>query len=282
MVVANSQHRQQPTQDVRREATAFLNNGIGINRLQQEASADYYRQEMEAGRLSAGSNMHSTIREHGYLAQAMNITANRPSQAVRSFIRDQINNTQHPGGRTLTDVGDMRTLGHRSAADDRARNNGLEGVVTELTEEEQMQIAVMESQHPQDIGGSDDLTEEEQLQIAINESELTRTGVIHLQHPPPPRAASAPPTAFPNVASASGAIPASTPEVIARTRSAAFERRANTDKSNKKMRKNLSKVGRALSNPRDNAIVNLLMQYQNEPTPDRLDECIDFMEELED
>lgn len=45
----------------------------------------------------------------------------------------------------------MRTLGHRSAADDRVRNNGMEGVVPEeeLTEDEQLQLAVMESQQPQ-------------------------------------------------------------------------------------------------------------------------------------
>jgi hypothetical protein len=48
------------------------------------------------------------------------------------------------------------------------------------------------------------------------------------------------------------------------------------------MRRNLGKVGRALSKPRDEAVVNLLMQYENEPTPDRLDECVDFMEESED
>ena len=119
--------------------------------------------------------------------------------------------------------------------------------------------------------------------MAKNESLATNNshGVIQLYAPPPRSFSAPPPESFAAASSVSGRASA-TPEVIARTRSAAFDRRAQTDKSNKKLRKNLSKVGRALSNPRNEAVVNLLKQYENEPTPDRLEECIEFMEELED
>lgn len=37
-----------------------------------------------------------------------------------------------------------------------------------------------------------------------------------------------------------------------------------------------------MSNPKDEAVVNALNAVADEPTPARLDECLDFMEELED
>ena len=48
------------------------------------------------------------------------------------------------------------------------------------------------------------------------------------------------------------------------------------------MRRQLSKVAKALSSPKDEAIVNVLKEFEDEPTPVRLDECIDFMEECEE
>jgi ABC-type taurine transport system substrate-binding protein len=72
------------------------------------------------------------------------------------------------------------------------------------------------------------------------------------------------------------------PEVLSRTRSDALRRRRQTDKSNKKLRRQLSKVAKALSNPKDEAMVNVLKEYEDEPTAVRLDECIDFMEECEE
>ena len=44
----------------------------------------------------------------------------------------------------------------------------------------------------------------------------------------------------------------------------------------------MSKVAKALSNPKDEAMVNVLKEYEDEPTAVRLDECIDFMEECEE
>lgn len=286
MIIAKSQPSEPTRQNAREEATAYLNSNLTTNRLAQEEAARFYEQEVAHGRLASDSNVIGHIRNHGHVAQAFNIVGNGPDPATARFLREQINATQHPAGRTMTDVGDMRTYGRRSAAGDRARNNGLAGFVPEeLSEDEQMQLAMMESQELQQQGKTEGLTEDDWMQIAINESQQQMNnppGVLHVQ--PPPRAASCPPTESIPTAAAASSVPsaAPTPDVIARTRSAAFDRRSKTDKSNKKMRKNLGKVGRALSNPRDEAVVNLLMQYQNEPTPDRLDECIDFMEELED
>jgi hypothetical protein len=110
------------------------------------------------------------------------------------------------------------------------------------------------------------------MQIAMNESKEIQL------YQPPPRAASAPPAAS---ASVSAGVVAS-PEFISRTREAAFDKRAQTDKSNKRLRRNLSKVGQALSKPYNEAVVNLLTHYKNDPTPDRLDESLEFMEELDD
>lgn len=62
-------------------------------------------------------------------------------------MRKQVDSTQHPSGPTYTNVGDMRTYGRRSAADDRVRNNGLEmdGLVEGMDEEEQVEIAMIRS-----------------------------------------------------------------------------------------------------------------------------------------
>lgn len=125
-MIANTQPRQPPTDEVQRQATRYLNNALNVNRVQMEASADHYRSEVNAGRISSSTDIHPHIREEGYLAQALHITGNRPTQPVREYFRGQINNTRHQGGSTMTSVGDMRTLGHRTAADDRVRNNGLE------------------------------------------------------------------------------------------------------------------------------------------------------------
>ena len=73
-----------------------------------------------------------------------------------------------------------------------------------------------------------------------------------------------------------------TPEVVSRTRSAAFKKRKETDKSNKKLRKSLTKVAKALSNPKDEAVVNALFEVADENTPARLEECMEFMDELEE
>ena len=119
--------------------------------------------------------------------------------------------------------------------------------------------------------------EEEQLQIAVALSASML-----------PRSSSAPPPSMLHAHAAevgkSLTPPPSntTPEVVSRTRSAAFKRRKETDKSNKKLRKSLSKVAKALSNPKDEAVVNALFEVADENTPARLEECIDFMNELED
>ena len=284
MIIANSQPTASSNPDAREEANTYLNSHLNVNLLAQTEASRFYQKQKDQGTMAIGSNVTGHIRNHGYIAQAFNIVGNAPNPSSARFLREQINNTQHPAGITMTDVGDMRTLGRRIAADDRVRNNGLEGFVPEeLSEEEQMKIAMMESQEPEFQGKTGGMSEEELIEIAKNESlaQNNSHGVIQLYAPPPRSSSAPPPESFAAASSVSGRASA-TPEVIARTRSAAFDRRAQTDKSNKKLRKNLSKVGRALSNPRNEAVVNLLKQYENEPTPDRLDECIEFMEELEE
>ena len=122
-----------------------------------------------------------------------------------------------------------------------------------------------------------EMTDEERLQTALALS----ASILQ-------RSASAPPPSMligsvPEVGrSLTPPPPTTTPELVSRTRSAAFKRRQQTDKSNKKLRKSLTKVAKALSNPKDEAVVNALNAVADEPTPARLDECLDFMEELED
>jgi hypothetical protein len=273
MIIANSQPPAPSNANAREDATNYLNANLNTNRLQQQESARFFAQQKENGKLAADSNVSNQIRNHGYMAQALSIAGNPINPSTGRFLKAQIDAIQHPGGRTMTAVGDMRTYGRRLPGDDRARNNNLDGFVSELTEEEQMQIAMMESQEDCNSGKSEGLTEEEQMQIAMNESKEIQL------YQPPPRAASAPPPAA--SASASAGVVAS-PEFISRTREAAFDKRAQTDKSNKRLRRNLSKVGQALSKPYNEAVVNLLTHYKNDPTPDRLDESLEFMEELDD
>ena len=75
------------------------------------------------------------------------MVANRPNHDVLRHLRQQVDSTQHPSGPTHTNVGDMRTYGRRSAADDRVRNNGLEmdGLVEGMDEDEQLEIAMIRS-----------------------------------------------------------------------------------------------------------------------------------------
>ena len=335
MVIANSQPPPKSSRDTQRDATVYLNNSLSVNRIQQEASAQFYNQQIAAGQLAADSNIASHVRNQGHLAGALHMVANRPNQDVLQLLRKQVEATQHPSGPTFTNVGDMRTYGRRSSADDRVRNNGLEvnGLFEGMDEEEQVEIAMVRSTTTATQENATRETEDEQLKRAIEESKKTggtkvslHSIVIHvvlakhsfslsrktsgmsedelleaemtdeerlqtalaLSASILQRSASAPPPSMligsvPEVGrSLTPPPPTTTPELVSRTRSAAFKRRQQTDKSNKKLRKSLTKVAKALSNPKDEAVVNALNAVADEPTPARLDECLDFMEELED
>lgn len=198
------------------------------------------------------------------------------------YFRGQINNTRHQGGSTMTSVGDMRTLGHRTAADDRVRNNGLEmeGLMPEgMSEDEQMRFAMMASKESGGQQKTEGLSEEQMIEIAMEENARDNSTLQLYQ--PPPRAKSAPPLSITPPLGAPAAT-VSTPDVLARTRSLSVKRRAQTDKSDGKTRRYLAKVTKGLSNPKDESMVNTVLAFQDDPTPDRLDELVDYLADLDE
>lgn len=202
------------------------------------------------------------------------MVGNRPPQLVIQNLRNRVDAVRDPRGPTFTAVGDMRVIGRRNAADDRVRNNGLDMSANNndlmpqgMTEDEALQFAMMESSSME-------------VEVIVCGTASTAASVplaggsSSIVHPHPPTPAAAPTTA--------PVKPASTPIWVSRTRDAALELRLKTEKEDKPKRKGLARVVRALSDPKDKAVVNALAKVQNEPTPMRLDECLDFMEDLDD
>ena len=74
--------------------------------------------------MSADNDVMPHITDDGYTAQAMHIARNAPSQATKQYpcvmyariLTDSI-------GATFTEIGDIRSYGKRSAADDCILNN---------------------------------------------------------------------------------------------------------------------------------------------------------------
>lgn len=292
-MIANTQSRKTSPGDVKEQATRFLNDALNVNRVQMETSTDHYTREVREGRLHSSTDIHPHIREEGYLAQALQISTNRPNQQVRSYIREQIDTLRDTRGPTFTAVGDMRTYGRHSAADDRVRNNSLEmdGLLPEgMSEEEQMEFAMMESKATTGREKTEGLSEEELIQVAIEENERANAKenrtVLQLYQPPQQvqSVSAVAPSITPPFASASAitAAKTSTPDVLVRTRALSVKRRASTDKSDKKTRKYLAKITNGLSNPKDDGMVNTTMAFENDPTPKRLDELIDYLDDLDE
>lgn len=172
MIIANSQPPSRSSNDVRADAALYLNNSLSVNRIQQEASASFYHNQVSTGRLAANSNIASHIRNQGHLAGALHMVANRPNHDVLQHLRRQVESVRHPSGPTFTNVGDMRTYGRRNAADDRVRNNGLEmgGLVEGMDEDEQLKIAMIRSTTTASEEVATRETEIAQLESIIEES----------------------------------------------------------------------------------------------------------------
>ena len=150
-------------------------------------------------------------------------------------------------GPSYTAVGDMRSYGKRSAADDRIRSNNW-----------------FASFNPQGM------SEEDCILQAMAESAAAA-----------PPAASIPSMAasFSVASTAAASATPSTPQYIVRTREAALQMRKTTDKKDKK-RKSLTQLAAALSNPKNEAVVNAIKLSKDDPTPDRVDDALEFMEDL--
>lgn len=226
----------------------FIDDALNVNRLQQQASTRHYRGLMKQGKMSADTDVMPHISNEGYTAQAMHIARNAPSQAIKQSLRGMFSRVTDRRGSTFTEVGDMRTYGKRSAADDRMRNNDC-----------------ISSFNPRGM------SDEDCLQQAVAESAAAA-----------PLPAAAPPAAFaPTMAATAVAASATpgTPQYIARTREAVLQMRKTTDKKDKK-RKTMTHLAAALSNPKNEAVVNALKLSKDDPTPDRVEDALEFMDDL--
>lgn len=115
------------------------------------------------------------------------------------------------------------------------------------------------------------MSDEDCLQQAVAESAAAA-----------PLPAAAPPAAFaPTMAATAVAASATpgTPQYIARTREAVLQMRKTTDKKDKK-RKTMTHLAAALSNPKNEAVVNALKLSKDDPTPDRVEDALEFMDDL--
>jgi hypothetical protein len=140
-----------------------------------------------------------------------------------------------------------------------------------------MRFAMMASKESGGQQKTEGLSEEQMIEIAMEENARDNSTLQLYQ--PPPRAKSAPPLSITPPLGAPAAT-VSTPDVLARTRSLSVKRRAKTDKSDGKTRRYLAQVTKGLSNPKDESMVNTVLAFQDDPTPDRLDELVDYYRPL--
>ena len=99
--------------------------------MQRQQSTHTYSKRMTKGLLSKHSSVVSNVCIEGAMAQALSMVGNPSRQRVAAVLRGEINNMQHPNGKTLVNMGSqivgMRSHGRNSAADVSASNNGLVG-----------------------------------------------------------------------------------------------------------------------------------------------------------
>ena len=125
MIIASSfDDKDQGTTDKAILARNFLTSSLNINLAQQNASTQHYNKMKEDGQLDRRVNVADSVRKSGYVAQALSIVGNRTSQQTLQALRSNIDGVQHRNGPTWTNVGDMRNICRRTAADDRMINNG--------------------------------------------------------------------------------------------------------------------------------------------------------------
>ena len=263
IVIAQSlEEKKKP--DHQMEARQFLDKGLNVNLMQQKASGTRYQQQMQRGELDPRSEIVSNIAKEGVLAQAMYISSNPPADhRTTMLLRDQVDAIEHPSGPSWTSVGDMNVHGRPTAGDRRRNNNGLlsEYVPVNMSEDQQLQQALAESGKMPTTTSE----EEKQLQQAMRES-----------------------VAQPSLSEAerNSKLPATsteTPSVILRTRKQiTVNRRNNRATMSKAERKRAATVITALSRPRNPAYINTLMDAADLATPDRVDELMNFAEDMEE
>ena len=145
-------------------------------------------------------------------------------------LRSNVDGVHHRNGPTWTNVGDMRNIGCRTAADDRMINNGAGqnafvstvATVAGASSNKSWQI-YLESEVSTFM--QEGMDEEEALKFSIMVSEDSYVAGASMP-PPPPVAA----------ATLSSYHPAYTPDYIVRTRNAALAQRRATDKKDKRKR----------------------------------------------
>ena len=257
-------------------ARNFLTSSLNINLAQQNASTEHYNKMKEDGQLDRRVNVADSVRKSGYVAQALSIVGNRTSQQTLQALRSNIDGVQHRNGPTWTNVGDMRNICRRTAADDRMINNGagqnafVSTVATAAGASSNTSLQLYSESEVSKFM-PEGMDEEEALKFSIMASKDSNAARASMP-PPPPVAA----------ATLSSSHLASTPDYIVRTRSAALAQRRATDKKDKRKRRALAKVNECLSEPKNNALVNCLKSVADEPTPLRLEECLEYMEDIEE
>ena len=235
----------------------------------------------------------SNVVNEGALAQALNMVGNRPADHRTVLnLRQAVDGVQHPAGPSHTNIGDMNTHGRTTAADRRVTNNGLlsEYVPVNMTEEQQLRAAMSANEHD---NASDGLTEEEMLEIALMESQsgagggqgqlLTEEELNSKMPGAPAKQSAAPPYYTTPVDNKTNAEDDDTPMVIVNTRiHIAQNRRNNRASMSKRERKRHVTVIDALSRPRNTTYVNELDGIADRPTPERAQEMMDFAEDMEE
>jgi len=151
-------------------AQNWLNQSLNVNSMQQSLANDAYQQMIRDGTMAPSSSITNNLLDQGALAQSLSMFSNPPSHSTVLAIRQRVDAMQHESGPSFTEVGDMNTHGRASAADKRMTNNGLlaEHVPPGMSDDQMMQAAMTASVTENAFSG--DASEEDQLQIAMMES----------------------------------------------------------------------------------------------------------------
>ena len=127
VTVSTLPNQQGNRESVRDAARAYLERGMNINMMQQQASVETYNQMLRSGAMEAGGSIVRNVANEGALAQALDLVGNRPRDALAVHaLRRIVDRVEHPLGPNHTSIGSMTVHGRNNiASDDRTRNNQL-------------------------------------------------------------------------------------------------------------------------------------------------------------